>query len=128
MINLRNLLTKIEKLDKKAVKLEKDHKETLTSIEHILQEIHEIQLLINESGLTLPPPVPKQLTIADYRKKIGRPVKILNPKFGEPDQGNIEKVGRVYVTVKLPNGSFKKRIPKNIVLLNDEYSILYQRR
>ena len=42
-----------------------------------------------------------KLTLEQYKRLIGRRVRIINPHKGEPDVGPITGVGKLYVTVKL---------------------------
>ena len=117
MADLRRFLTKLEKIDRKIRKLEDEHQRTLVSIKHITQEIEEIQIWFNESGINEPRSPPRKLTLADCESNIGERVRILNPSFGEADKGKIKKVGRLYVTIELEDGKSKRRFPKNIELI-----------
>ena len=60
-----------------------------------------------------------KLPLEEYRKHIGKKVRILNPKHGDCNYGTVTKVGKLYVLVKLPSGQERKRIASNIRLIKD---------
>ena len=122
MIEIRKIFEQTNRLDRKVGKLNRELQHIKTAIEHVTQEIQEIQILINESGVTLTDEYDKKLTLESSKNNIGRSVEILNPKRNEPNIGTIDKVGKLYVTIKLPNGVYKKRIPKNLKLINHDRS------
>ena len=81
----------------------------ITSLEGRLREWRKGKTLNKRSKLTL----------EEYRSKIGKTVKIVNPKPNEPSVGSVIKVGSLYITVELPNGTRRRRIASNLLLLED---------
>ena len=89
------------------------HEATGNAIDKLTNKIAEI-----EDHLT--PLREIKFALEESKKLIGRRVKILNPSKNEPNIGTIATVGKIYVTVELPGGIQRKRIPKNLRLVQHE--------
>ena len=64
-------------------------------------------------------PVYRRVTLEECRSLINRRFMIVNPGQGEPNQGKLSSVGKLYATITLPTGQKKQRIAKNIRLIDD---------
>ena len=61
-----------------------------------------------------------KLTLEQYKRLIGRRVRLVNPHKGEPDTGTITGVGKLYITVRLTEELSRNRQAKNLRLLHYE--------
>lgn len=66
---------------------------------------------------TAAPVIFKAVTIEECKQLIGRQVKVLNPKKGESEFGFIQAVGTRYITLGIPGTKDRRRIAKNIRLV-----------
>ena len=62
----------------------------------------------------------RKVSLEECHSLVGRKVRIINPKKLEECFGRITKVGTLYITIQLPNGSTKRRIASNIRLIQDD--------
>ena len=92
------------------------HQKTGEAIERIRQELTSITDSKTKTSIV----AEALVTTEECRKLIGRRVRIINPGRGETNVGIIESVGKIYITIILPNGTKKVRIAKNIRLLRHE--------
>ena len=69
-----------------------------------------------EAGVT----TESKATLNYFRGKIGKKVRIVNPRKGEPDVGIITEVGKLYITVQLTPELSRKRQAKNLRILDYE--------
>ena len=61
-----------------------------------------------------------KVTLEQCRSKIGQKVRIINTKPGEPNVGKIHRVGKLYITVKLPDQTLKRRVADNLRLIHHD--------
>ena len=61
-----------------------------------------------------------KVTLEYCRHSIGKRVRIINPKRGEPNIGTIVAVGKLYVTVELTPSISRNRQVKNLRLIEYE--------
>ena len=79
-------------------------------VSRLVRNNRQSQVVIGESKLTL----------EQFKRKIGRRVRLINPHKGEPDTGTITGVGKLYITVELTNEVSRNRQAKNLRLLHYE--------
>ena len=95
--------------------------ELLRKLELHQEETNRIIRSIRAKITKTPPidntPSERKITLEESRKLIGHQVKVINPRKDEPLIGFIQSVGSVYITVGLPGHKDRRRIPKNLRLI-----------
>ena len=61
----------------------------------------------------------QKISLNECKNLIGKTVRITNPHRGEPDTGMIARVGKLYITVKLPGENYRRRVASNLRLVRD---------
>ena len=95
-------------------------------IEGLIQEVEKLKETTSleatggKQQVETPKIKERKATLDEYKYLTGHQVRIINPSGGEGNIGTVDKTGRLYVTVRLPNGEFKNRIPKNLRVFHDE--------
>ena len=118
MSNLEEVTEKLISLNQELETIQALHKHISKSIEEITKDINRLQLSANSHNQEEDnKPKSRILTLEACKSLLGERVHVLNPKRGEPNEGVIYKVGRVFVTVKLTNNETRKRIPSNLRLI-----------
>ena len=124
MSKLNEVLKKINSLHKELDNLEEENLAVGVKINLISQELKDLCLNTpHETEPEIPQAINAQgktIILSECKNLIGRKVKILNPKTGEPHIGQISKVGTLYVTVTLPGDIKQRRAAKNLLLIQDE--------
>ena len=115
MSTLRNKQTKVEELSKV---LEDLHSEQVAISNRIKEVAEELKALSLHSKEVEPRRIKEhKVTLEDCRYLTRRKVRILNPKRGEGNIGEIQKTGTLYVIIELEDGTVKRRIASNLRLL-----------
>ena len=116
-MNRANNQDKVNKL-RREIRALRTEQELLTSkIEKLCKELHTLSLETDQPQSSQRTKESK-VTLDQCRSKIGRKVRITNPKSGEPNTGLIHRVGQLYVTVKLPDQTHKRRVASNLRLIS----------
>ena len=116
---LSNLNDKLEQLLERQLQITSD-------IEVITKNIRSLEISIRDKQRTKTPnenrakKSPTKLTLDTCKTLIGSRVRIKNPKAGQPNEGRIEKVGNLYVIVRLNNNQTTRRIPRNLSIIHHE--------
>ena len=105
---------KLTKLSQEIRDLRRDQKSLTDKIDKLSEELHTLNLETNQSQGTKE----TKVTLDQCRSSIGKTVRIINPKPGETDVGQIYGVGQLYVTVQLPNQTLKRRVASNLRLIS----------
>ena len=111
---------RLEEITKQLHEISIYHQRTGEAIKKIHQEVASIIKDSNKKRAKTPIVAETPVTTEECRGLIGRTVRIINPGRGEVGTGIIESVGKLYITIILPNGTKKLRIAKNIRLLHHE--------
>ena len=105
-------LTEIEEaLDQ----LERSHQATHRAIQALKSKLPTKQR-VTES------PTLRPINLQECSQSIGKQVKVLNPRKGEPSIGFIQSVGKKYVTIGLPGHKDRRRMAKNLMLIDHHAS------
>ena len=105
---------KVNKLRKEIKALRSEQELLSNKIGKLSRELHTLSL---ETERTQRPQESK-VTLNQCRSNIGRKVRIINPKPEEPNTDIIHRIGQLYITVKLPDQTLKRRVASNLRLIS----------
>ena len=115
----QDISNKINTLSRKLEVLQASHQDIGRQIASITTDLRNLRLSSGNRSKDSPHG-DKNLTLESCRNLLGSRVYIVNAKINEPNVGEIVKVGKLYVTIKLDNNQLKRRIPKNLRLVEHE--------
>ena len=110
----------LEEITKQLQELTIYHRKSGEAINRLQRELASLRSDRIKSKTKTPIVAEIAVTTEECRSLIGNRVRIVNPGRGEANTGTIESVGKLYITVALPNGVKKLWIAKNIRLLHHE--------
>ena len=116
-MNRANNQDKVNKLRQEIRALRSEQESLSNKIERLSKELHTLSLETDQFQENQKTKESK-VTLDQCRSKIGNKVRIINPKPGEPSTGLIHRVGQLYVTVKLPDQTVRRRIASNLRLIS----------
>ena len=123
MKNQDNIAKQLNDITARLENLRLSNKRIGDEINAAIEEINNLQAVVEyteESQEQRTSSVPRKevkLDLQGFKRYNGHPVRILNTKRGEPNTGKVKTIGKLYVTVELPDGSTRRRIPKNLRIL-----------
>ena len=118
MSSQQDSASNINQIKLKLERLKIAHEKIGTVIEELTKEKKLLTLSTSKE-----PPRRKQVetetrgNLEDFKKLIGQRVRIINPSRLGETHGIVEKIGTLYVIIRLPDGTKTRRIPRNLRII-----------